>query len=265
MSERVVLVTGGARGIGRAIAQAFLDAGAEVAICARHEPETLPASADGARTALFVAADVRDPEAADVVVGATTARFGGLHVLVNNAGGSPSADSATASARFSTAVVTLNLIAPLVFAQRVNAVMQDQADGGTIINVASVSGLRGSPGFAAYAAAKAGLLNLTRTLAIDFAPKVTVNAVAAGLVRTEQSTLHYGDDAGVAAVGATVPLGRMAEVEEIADVCRFLASPLARYVDGAQITVDGGGEWPAYLSAATPSTRAFTDPNNWGP
>ncbi len=249
MSERVVLVTGGARGIGRAIAESFLDAGAEVMICARHEPDALPASADGARTAAFVAADVRDPEAAELVVGATTERFGGLHVLVNNAGGSPTADSATASARFSTAIITLNLIAPLVFAQRANAVMQQQAGGGTIINIASVSGQRASPGAAAYAAAKAGLLNLTRTLAIDFAPAVTVNAVAAGLVRTEQSVLHYGDAAGIAVVGATVPLGRMAEPQEIADVCRFLASPLASYVNGATITVDGGGEWPAYLVA----------------
>ncbi|MCU1456890.1 MAG: dehydrogenase, short-chain alcohol dehydrogenase like [Actinomycetia bacterium] len=252
MSERVVLVTGGARGIGRAIAQAFLDAGADVAICARHEPDEALRSADGARLACFVAADVRDPESADIVVGATTRRFGRLDVLVNNAGGAPTADSATASPRFSTSIITLNLIAPLVFAQAANAVMQGQADGGTIVNVASVSGLRASPGAAAYAAAKAGLLNLTRTLAIDFAPKVRVNAVAAGLVRTEQSALYYGDDDGIAAVGATVPLGRMAEVTEIADVCRFLASPLASYVNGTHITVDGGGEWPAYMAAALP-------------
>ncbi len=252
MSERVVLVTGGGRGIGRAISLAFLDAGADVAICARHEPDAPLVSADGARTALFVAADVRDPEAGARVVGAATERFGRLDVLVNNAGGAPTADSATASPKFSTSIIVLNLIAPLVFAQAANAVMQGQPDGGTIINVASVSGLRASPGAAAYAAAKAGLLNLTRTLAIDFAPKVRVNAVAAGLVRTEQSALWYGDEEGIAAVGATVPLGRMADVGEVADVCRFLASPLASYVNGAHITVDGGGEWPAYMAAAQP-------------
>ena len=89
--------------------------------------------------------------------------------------------------------------------------MQDQPDGGVIINIASVSGMRPSPETAAYGAAKAGLLNLTQTLAVEFAPKVRVNAVTAGMVRTEQAHLFYGDDEGIAAVAATVPLGRLAE------------------------------------------------------
>ena len=248
LSGKAVIVTGGCRGVGRGIAQRFLAAGGRVVICCRHEPETMPRSGDS--EAVFVAADVREPQEIDKVIGFTEERLGRLDVLVNNAGGAPPADSATASAKFSNAIITLNLLAPLVFAQKANAVMQQQAEGGVVINIASVSGIRPSPGAAAYGAAKAGLLNLTQTLAVDYAPKVRVNAVTAGLVKTEQSHLFYGDEDGIAAVGATVPLGRMAEPSDVADVCLFLASPLARYVSGESIVVHGGGERPAYLDAA---------------
>lgn len=248
MSGRAVLVTGGARGIGRGITERFLAAGAAVAICGRSEPDELP-SADG-RSALFIAADVRDADAVDALVTQVVAQIGRLDVLVNNAGGSPSADSATVSPKFSRAIIELNLLAPLVCAQRANAVMQQQPEGGSIINIASVSGLRPSPGTAAYGAAKAGILNLTQTLAVDYAPKVRVNAISAGLIRTEQSHLHYGDEAGIAAVGATVPLGRMGTPDDIANACLYLASPLAAYVSGANLLVHGGGETPAYLDAA---------------
>ena len=171
----------------------------------------------------------------------------------NNAGGSPPADSATASPRFTAGIIALNLTAALVCAQRANAVMQDQPSGGAIVNIASVSGVRPSPATLAYGAAKAGLLNATQTMAVEFAPKVRVNAVVVGLVVTEQAHLFYGDEDGIAAVGATVPLGRMAEPSDIAEVCVFLASPLARYVTGAEILVHGGGERPAFLDAADPT------------
>jgi NAD(P)-dependent dehydrogenase (short-subunit alcohol dehydrogenase family) len=243
-SPAVVIVTGGARGIGRAIAERFLENGAHVVVCGRTPP---PAPIG---EAVFVEADVREPEAAERVVQAAVERFGRLDVLVNNAGGSPFAEAATASPRFSTAIVALNLLAPLHFAQRANAAMQAQDEGGVIVNVASVSGTRASPGTAAYGAAKAGLLNLTQSLAVEWAPKVRVNAVTPGLVRTEQSHLHYGDEAGIAAVSATVPLGRMAEPRDVAEACFYLASPAARYVSGANLLVHGGGERPAFLAAA---------------
>jgi NAD(P)-dependent dehydrogenase (short-subunit alcohol dehydrogenase family) len=245
MEGRVVLVTGGCRGIGRGIGQRFADAGANVAICCRHEPEELP---DGW---LFVAADIREPEQVDAVIAQTVAQFGRLDVLVNNAGGSPPADSATSSPRFTAGIIALNLTAAIVCAQRANAMMQEQPDGGAIVNIASVSGVRASPNTLAYGAAKAGLLNATKTMAVDFAPKVRVNAVVVGLVVTEQAHLFYGDEAGIAAVGATVPLGRMADPTDVADVCLFLASPLARYVSGAEVLVHGGGEKPAYMDAAS--------------
>jgi NAD(P)-dependent dehydrogenase (short-subunit alcohol dehydrogenase family) len=249
MSNRVALVTGGARGIGRGIAEAFLAAGATVVVCGRSEPDELPTAAG--RVAVFVVADVRDPDAVSSLM-TTTGELGGrLDVLVNNAGGSPSADSATVSPKFSRSIIELNLWAPLVCAQQANVVMQTQDTGGAIVNIASVSGLRPSPGTAAYGAAKAGLLNLTQTLAVDYAPRVRVNAVSAGLIRTEQSHLHYGDEAGIAAVGATVPLGRMGLPSDIANACLFLASDAAAYVSGANLVVHGGGEAPAYLEAAT--------------
>jgi NAD(P)-dependent dehydrogenase (short-subunit alcohol dehydrogenase family) len=197
-----------------------------------------------------VACDVRDPEQIERAVAEVAERFGRLDVLVNNAGGSPYAEAANASPRFSEAIVRLNLLAPLFFAQRANAVMQAQAEGGSIINVASVSGVRPSPGTAAYAAAKAGLLALTQTLAVEWAPKVRVNAVTAGLIRTEQAHLHYGDEQGIASIGATIPLGRMGEPRDVGDACLFLASTLASYVSGASLLVHGGGERPAFLGAA---------------
>lgn len=247
-SGKVVLVTGGGKGVGRGISERFLAAGAEVMICGRSEPETLP-EVDG-RQAAFSPCDVRDFEQVEACVEATIKRFGRLDVLVNNAGGAPYAEAATASPRFSESIIRLNLIAPLNFCQVANRYMQQQESGGSIVNIASVSTIRPSPGTAAYGAAKAGLVNLGTSLAVEWAPKVRVNAVIAGLVQTEQSHLHYGDEEGIAAVGDTIPLGRMAVPQDIGDACLFLASPLASYVSGASIAVHGGGEKPAFLNAS---------------
>jgi NAD(P)-dependent dehydrogenase (short-subunit alcohol dehydrogenase family) len=247
---RAVVVTGGTKGVGRGIVLRFLAAGADVVVSARNEPEE-PIVVDG-REAHFVAADVRDAEQAAAVIDLAVERHGRLDALVNNAGGSPPAEAATASPRFSEAIIRLNLLAPLHLAQPANAVMQRQDGGGSIINICSVSGTRPSPGSAAYGAAKAGLLNLTTTLAIEWAPKVRVNAVTPGYIETEKSHLFYGDDDGVAAVAAIVPLRRMGRPSDVGDACLFLASPLASYVSGANLAVHGGGERPPFLEAARP-------------
>jgi NAD(P)-dependent dehydrogenase (short-subunit alcohol dehydrogenase family) len=247
-SGKVVIVTGGGRGVGRGITTRFLEHGADVVICGRSDPESLPEAAG--REAVFTAADVRDVEQVEAVVAFATERFGRLDVLVNNAGGAPEADAATVSPRFSESIIRLNLIAPLNFAQKANAVMQGQEEGGVIINIASVSAIRPSPGTAAYGAAKAGVLSLTQSLAVEWAPKVRVNAVTAGMIRTEQAHLHYGDEEGIASVGATVPLGRMGEPGDVGDTCLYLASPLSSYVSGANVLMHGGGEKPAFLAAA---------------
>jgi NAD(P)-dependent dehydrogenase (short-subunit alcohol dehydrogenase family) len=244
----VVLVTGGARGVGAGIARIFLAGGARVVICGRRRPERAPST--GGTEPEFLACDVREPDQVTELVDTVAARHGRIDVLVNNAGGAPFADAATASPRFHAKVVALNLLAPLAVAQRVNEVMQRQETGGSIVNVSSVSGTRPSPGTAAYGAAKAGLDNLTESLAVEWAPKVRVNALDVGMVRTELAEMHYGDGAGVAAVGTTVPLGRLAEPEEIGRCAAFLASPLASYVSGSTLRVHGGGERPAFLAAA---------------
>ncbi len=248
MSGKVVIVTGGVRGVGLGISTRFLEAGADVVTCDIEAPEALPNA--GGREALYLDADICQIEAIDKVIAAATERFGHLDVLVNNAGGTPPVEAAKAPPRLSEKIIQLNLIATLHFAQRANAVMQKQDQGGTIINIASVSAIRPSPGTAAYGAAKAGVLSLTQSLAVEWAPKVRVNAVTSGMILTEKARLHYGEETGVAAIAATVPLGRMGKPEDVANVCLFLASPLASYISGAGILMHGGGERPAFLEAA---------------
>ncbi len=127
-------------------------------------------------------------------------------------------------------------------AQVSNRVMQVQPLWGVIVNVSSLSGRRPSPGTAAYGAAKAGLINLTTSLAMEWAPKVRVNAVSAGMVRTEHFDDFWGGPEGAAAVAATVPLGRAAEPRDVGDAVTWLVSDRATYVSGADIVVHGGGE-----------------------
>ncbi|WP_432843441.1 SDR family oxidoreductase [Dactylosporangium sp. CA-092794] len=240
-SEPAALVTGGTRGIGRVIVARLAGAGYRVLTCGRREPADLPGGV------AFRRADVREPEEATGLVRAAAAQFGRLDLVVNNAGGGPPAPAATASPGLVTAIVRLNLLAPFFVAQAANAVMQEQPDGGLIVNIGSVASLRPAPGTAAYAAAKGGLEVLTRALALEWAPRVRVNAVTAGLVRTDENAAHYGDEATLAAIARTIPLGRMATPEDVADAVLLLASPLAGYVTGTSLLVDGGGQRPRFV------------------
>ena len=242
LTDRVVLVTGGSKGIGRAIAEAYVAAGARVVTCARSTAEPLV----GAR---HVTCDVRDAEAVEAMVADVAATEGRLDVAVNNAGGAPYALAADASPRFHVKVMDLNFFGPLLVAQAVNRVMQSQESGGAIVNISSISALRPSPGTAVYGAAKAGVDSLTASLAVEWAPKVRLNSVNVGLCRTELTGDHYGGDAQVAAIEATIPLGRMARPDEVASVALFLGSDLASYVSGATIACHGGGEPPVFLTA----------------
>ncbi len=254
---RVVVITGGSKGIGRVLVERFLDWGAEVVTCGRNEPDEVP-SKDG-RTAVFVTADVRDPDQAAAVVDTAVERFGRLDAVVNNAGGAPAADAATASPRFSESIIRLNLLAPLHVAQRAHHHFVTGSAGngtgsagngtGVVVNIASVSATRPSPGTAAYGAAKAGLLSLTQSLAVEWAPTTRVVAVVAGMIATEQAELHYGDAEAQARVASTIPAGRLGTPEDLAQACRWLTSPLSSYISGSAVWLHGAGERPAFLAA----------------
>jgi NAD(P)-dependent dehydrogenase (short-subunit alcohol dehydrogenase family) len=240
---RVVLVTGGVRGVGAGISAVFAGQGATVVTCARRPVDGSPYE--------FHACDIRDDDSVRGLIDAIVARHGRLDAVVNNAGGSPYVSAAEASAKFSTKIIALNLLGPLSVSQHANAVMQRQQGGGSIVNISSVSGRRPTPGTAAYGAAKAGLDSLTSTLAVEWAPKVRVNSVVVGMVETEQSELFYGDAESVAAVAATVPLRRLAQPGDIGWAAAFLASDAASYISGATLEVHGGGEPPSYLDASS--------------
>lgn len=243
LTGKVVLVTGGVRGVGAGISAVFAGQGATVVTCARRPVEGLPYE--------FHSCDVRDDESVAALIAAVVERHGRLDVVVNNAGGSPYVPAAEASARFSTKIIELNLMGPLSVSQHANVVMQNQAGGGSIVNISSVSGHRPTPGTAAYGAAKAGVDNLTSTLAVEWAPKVRVNSVVVGMVETEQSELFYGDADSIAAISKNVPLGRLATPADIGWAAAFLASDAASYISGASLEVHGGGEPPHYLATTS--------------
>ncbi|MRH90310.1 SDR family oxidoreductase [Nocardia sp. SYP-A9097] len=256
LSGSVVLVTGGVRGVGAGISRVFLDAGATVVACARRPADT-PVESNG-RGIDFLPCDVRDPDSVREMIDAIVAKYGRLDTVINNAGGAPFALAADASPNFHSKIIQLNLLAPLLVSQVANDVMQKQDTGGSIVMISSVSGHRPSPGTAAYGAAKAGVDSLVSSLAVEWAPKVRMNSVICGLVNTESSHLHYGDEDGIAAVSSTVPMQRMASPEDIGRTAAFLASPMAAYVTGSALLVHGGGEKPAFLNASTADVPAVT-------
>lgn len=241
--DKVVLVTGGSRGIGRGIAVSFLRGGARVFACGRNPPAAPIAHAAGT-AAEFISADVRDPAHVQRLIETLLDRAGHLDVVINNAGGGPQADAATASPRFTEAIVRLNLLAPLLVSQQAYPALREAR--GVIINIASVAGVRASPGTLAYGAAKAGLLSATASLAQEWGPDVRVNAIVAGLVKTDAAAEHYGGAAGIAAIEHKLPARRMGTPADIADACLFLASEAAAYVSGAALEVHGGGEPPSF-------------------
>ncbi|MEZ5144086.1 MAG: SDR family oxidoreductase [Acidimicrobiales bacterium] len=242
--RRSTLVTGGTKGAWAGITERFLEAGADVVVTA--QALTSRWRPVGGRRHVRRR---RDLDQIDDLVAVVT-QHGRFDVLVNSTGGSPNADAATASPRFRVDHPTEPAGPAQPGPGRQQAIMQAQDGGGSIINIGSVSGMRPSPWTAAYGAAKAGLVNLSQSLAIEWAPRVRVNVVTGGYVLTEQSHLHYGDEEGLARVAATVPLGKLAQPSDLGDACLFLASPLAAHVTGANLAVHGGGEIPPFLAAA---------------
>ncbi|MFF4602996.1 SDR family oxidoreductase [Streptomyces sp. NPDC001339] len=254
LDGRVAVVTGGTRGVGAGITRSLLAAGcAHVVVCARRPPD-MPLEAGG-REAEFSPLDLRDPDAVQDFFTALAETYGRLDVLVNNAGGTPYRLLGEVPAERHRRVIDLNLTAPLT--ATLAAYPHLRAAHGSVVMIGSVSGTRPSPGTAAYGAAKAGLEQLARSMAVEWAPDVRVNTLVVGVVRTERSALHYGDEKGIAAVARTVPLGRLAEPADIGEAAVFLASDRAGYLTGASLLVHGGGERPAFLDAATVNQGTF--------
>jgi NAD(P)-dependent dehydrogenase (short-subunit alcohol dehydrogenase family) len=237
---RSVLVTGGATGIGFAVAESFAGLGADVHLLSRDEGRLkaavgrLQAAGPGAHA--WHACDVRDAAKVEAVAGAV----GAVDVLVNAAAGNfPSPFSALSENAFN-AVVDIVLKGTANVSRSVGGRMH-AGRGGAILNLVAGYAWTGAPGVSHSGAAKAGVLNLTKSLAVEWAPKVRVNAVSPGPIDGTEGMKRLGDDLGLRpAVERSVPLGRMGTPDEVAQACVFLASPAASYVTGACLVVDGG-------------------------
>lgn len=239
-SDQTVVVTGGSRGIGRQICEAFAKANARVFTCSRRPPE-LPFESDRIRCESI---DVRDPEATAAWLARCAEASGGIDVLVNNAGGAPAVASAEAPAKLTNKILELNLNAPLILSTQVYPHMMSRVHGGSIVNIVSISSHRPTPTGVAYGAAKAGLMNATTSLAVEWGPKIRVNCVVSGLVETELTGDHYGDAQSKSLITNAIPARRFARAEEIAHAVLFLAARDSTYVSGAALECYGGGEWP---------------------
>ncbi|MEQ1786872.1 MAG: SDR family oxidoreductase [Acidimicrobiales bacterium] len=238
LEGQVAVVTGAGSGIGRGIARGLAAFGARVAVWEQHEEtcEAAAAEVDG----LSCPTDVRDPDQVDDALARTIAALGPVSILVNNAGGAFRSPLLETSPNGWDALLRANLGHVLLCTQRVARTMVEAGTPGSIINVTSIEGTRAAPGYAAYAAAKAGVINLTQTAALELAPhRIRVNALAPDVTLTE-GLLGLAPEGAAEHLGAMVPMGRTGHVDEVAGCAVFLASALSSYVTGQTIHVDGG-------------------------
>lgn len=263
------MVTGGSRGIGRQICEAFADAGAEVYTCSRRGFDASSSDDTATNTSTNTGksdrgtisseiVDVRDSAATAEWLRRCAEKSGGIDVLVNNAGGAPSIPSAEASPKLTNKILELNLNAPLILSQQAYPHLNDRMGGGAIVNIVSVSSNRPTPGSVAYGAAKSGLMNATRSLAVEWGPRIRVNCIVAGLVVTELTEGHYGDEESKKTITNRIPARRFARPEEIAHACLFLAAKDSTYVSGAALEVHGGGEWPPTIPMPSDSANTWS-------
>jgi NAD(P)-dependent dehydrogenase (short-subunit alcohol dehydrogenase family) len=244
LEGRVALVTGGSRGIGKAIALAFAEAGADVAVCSRDLDGKLGAAAEEiqrlGRHSLAVPADVSRQAEVDDLVQRTKAEFGVIDILVNNAGAVARSPVVEHPEEDWDRVVDTNLKSGYMCSRAAGRIMMDRKRG-NIINIASIRGLVGAPGRISYSTSKAGVIMLTRVLALEFASyNIRVNAIAPGWIVTEMAGPMYHDPQTRREVDATIPMGRWGSVEEMANVALFLASDVSSYVTGHTLVADGG-------------------------
>ena len=243
LTDRVAIITGSGRGIGKGIALGFAEMGADIVVAERDE-ETAEATSnairDLGRSTQVVLSDVRESDQVDKVVKQTLDTFGHIDILVNNAGGMFRSEIAKISERGWDAIIRANLKSTFLCSKAVSAVMMDRKTKGSIINIASVNALAGTPGSAAYGAAKAGIINFTQSLAIELATYgIRVNAIAPGVIDTP-GTQQWVTPEREAAINKTIPLSRRGKPEDVAGAAIYLASDYADYVTGETILVDGG-------------------------
>jgi NAD(P)-dependent dehydrogenase (short-subunit alcohol dehydrogenase family) len=238
LDGRVALVTGGSKGIGKAIAAAMAAAGAKVMITSRKEENLKPAADDvGAE---WFAATAGDEESATACIGATVERLGGLDILVNNAATNPHMGPITTIDRGRAEKTTqVNLWGPLMWTELALKAGLGGKQPGNVINIASVGGYGVSPTIGYYNVTKAGVIHLTKQLAAELAPAVRVNCLAPGLVTTDFARAMW--EAGEDAIAKRFPMKRLGEPEDIAGAAVFLASDAASWVTGQTLVIDGGG------------------------
>lgn len=239
------LVTGAGKGIGRAIALALADAGADVACAARTQEDLDQVAAairDKGRNALAIRCDVSSESGRQELVDACIAELGGLSILVNNAGGAGPNNPLKTSADDFAQTLTWNVVPAFDLCRAAHPHLET-ADNGCVINISSMAAHLRQKKFSAYGSAKAAVTQMTRLLAQDFAPDIRVNAIEPGPVATEALEKYMTPEAK-AHIVAAVPLHRLGEVEDVAATAVFLASPAASWITGKIIELDGGTEAP---------------------
>lgn len=244
LKDKVAIITGGSRGLGREIALAYAQAGAKVVVASRKQEGVDAVAAEikeQGGTALAIAAHVGSEDVVAALIERTVEAFGGVDIAVSNAGTNPHfGPLLTATASQWDKIMEVNLRGAFFLSQQVAPIMQERG-GGKIINMASVAGVKPQAAMGIYSVSKAGLIMLTQVLAQELGPSnIQVNAIAPGVIKTRFSRVLWQTPAFAEAIEGRTPLGRLGEVNDVVGAALYLASPLSDYVTGSVLMIDGG-------------------------